>query len=336
MIVKSLAFLLLALTVGNTALGQQTPEAKKADGNLGRAFAWSFSGDGGYLGVQTQEVTKENFARFGLREVRGVAVEKVMEESPAAAAGIQNGDVIVRFNGEEITSVRKLTRLIGEIDPDHKANITVVRGGSEREIIVTVGKRPAPRFTDGNFSFALPPMGKLELPDMGKLPELPKGEIPRVLVPGGQGNVFMFGNARQIGVGTTALTKQLAEHFRVEAGLMINEVRENSPSAKAGLKAGDIIVEADGKPVKSQLDLIRAINEKKDGDLQLTIVRGGSRQTIQVTPEASKDGGFFYRFGPDEDAPTTDGPGLMRTTAPMNAPTPVPAPLVRYFEHRVI
>src|SRR5437867_7651436 len=120
----------------------QTPETKKEKDKAATTFAWSFDGDGGYLGVQTQEVTKENFAKFGLRDVRGIAVEKVLENSPAAAAGIQNGDVIVRFNGEEVTSSRKLTRLVSEVDPDHQVSLTVSRGGREQDIGVTVGKRP--------------------------------------------------------------------------------------------------------------------------------------------------------------------------------------------------
>ena len=48
-----------------------------------------------------------------------------MEKSPAESAGIRTGDVIVKFNGDEVTSVRKLTRLIGEVDPDHQATLTV-------------------------------------------------------------------------------------------------------------------------------------------------------------------------------------------------------------------
>jgi serine protease Do len=330
MIRKSLALFVLGGSVCAAALGQQAPEAKRDKEKAAQVFAWSFAGDGGYLGVQTEEVTKDNFAKYGLREVRGVAVEKVVEDSPAAAAGIQTGDIIVRFNGEEITSVRKLTRLVGEVDPDHKANLTVLRGGSERDIAVTLGRRPMPKFGDGNFSFAVPPIGKVELPDLNKLRELPKGELPRVFAPGGEGNVFTVrGNMRQIGVGIVPLTKQLSEHFRVEGGAMISEVRENSPAAKAGLRAGDIIVDADGKPVKGHIDLIRAIGEKKDGDVQLTIVRDGNRQTIPVTPEAGKDGGFFYEFGDDSGliAPPAAGvPGQIRVIPPAKAVTPMPAP----------
>src|SRR5437763_1303958 len=124
MYIRSIISVLIVTSSFIFAFGQDAPEAKKEKEKAGaaRAYAWSFNADGGYLGVQTREVNKDNFATYGLREVRGVAVEKVMENSPAAAAGILDNDVIVRLNGEDITSARKLTRLISEIAPDHEVS----------------------------------------------------------------------------------------------------------------------------------------------------------------------------------------------------------------------
>lgn len=305
--------------VGVVAVIAQTPPP--APKEAPRVFSFSFGGDGGYLGVQTEEVTKENFAKLGLRDVRGVAVAKVMENSPAQAANFQEGDVIVKVNGEEITSSRKLTRLISEIAPDHTAKIVVLRGGNERELNATIGKRPEPKFGEGSFKF---PEGfeKMDMPDLEKLPRAP-------MVPGKPGEpfVFAFGNRRQIGVGLTPLTEQLAKHFGVDGGALINSVREDSPAAKANLKAGDIVVEADGKPVKGELDLVRAIAAKKEGEITLVIVRDRNRQTVKVTPEEAK-GGFnqFFEFPDAPDAPgTPKSPGVYRLMRPgtPNAPMPL-------------
>jgi membrane-associated protease RseP (regulator of RpoE activity) len=338
MIRKSLIIFLLGAAAGAATYAQQTPPPQRDDAP--RAFAWSFDGDGGYLGVQTQEVTRENFAKLGLRDVRGVAVEKVLEKSPAESAGIQAGDVIVRFNGEEVTSARKLTRLISEVDPDHQAKLTVIRGGSEREVTVTVGKRPMPALANGNFEFKALEPG--QIPDLKNFPQLqnmpdpqvwqnlPKGDF-KFEVPNGPGQTWVFGTGRQIGVGITPLTKQLADHFRVVGGAMINEVRDDSPAAKAGLKAGDIIVEANGQPVKNQMDLIRIVNEKKDGDVQVTIVRDGNRQTLTVTPEATKDGNFFFQTDDDgglTPPATPRAPRGLRQGQP-GTPGPPAAPLPR-------
>ncbi|NOT49489.1 MAG: PDZ domain-containing protein [Acidobacteria bacterium] len=311
MIRNSFAFILFVLIGVGAAVDGQTPEPK---GEV-RAFSFSFDG-GGYLGVQTEEVTKGNLAKFGLREVKGVGVESVIEGSPAQSAGIQKGDVLVKVNGEDVTSTRKLTRLIGEISPDHQARIIVLRNGTEREITVTVGKRQGIKFDEGSFA-PLAPMSRLEFPQMPNLERLPRFE--GTLPPGAPDAPFAFalGTRRQIGAGLTPLTKQLAEHFGVDGGALINNVRENSPAAKAGLKAGDIIVEADGKAVKGDFDLIRAIGEKKEGSVTLTIVRDRNRQTISVTPEEMK-GGFneYFEFSTPDAPDSPAAPGVLKLARP--------------------
>ena len=331
MFLKSFVSILIVTSGFILAIGQ-TPEAKQEKEKAAaapRAFAFSFDGYGSYLGVQTAEINRENFTKYGLRDVRGVAVEKVTEDSPAAAAGIKEGDVIVRFNGEEITGTRKLTRLISEVAPDHQVKVTVSRNGSEHDLTATLARRPTPKFESGNFAWTVPDgMGKIELEKLKDLPrfkEFPKGEMPKAFnVPDGEGHSFAWrvGEGRQIGIGVMPLGKQLAEHFGVQDGVMIHNVRENSPAAKAGLSAGDIITEIDGKAVKGQIDLIRAINEKKEGDVTLTIVRDHNRQTITVTPEKAKDNGFFFQT--DDDGPMPAMPAMPAT--PMAAPAPMTAP----------
>jgi membrane-associated protease RseP (regulator of RpoE activity) len=278
-----------------------------------------------YLGVQTQEISKENFSKFGLSSVRGVGIEKVVENSPAAQAGLQNNDVIIRFDGEEVESILKLNRLISEVAPDHVAKLTVLRGGSEREINVTMGKRDSLPFQYGFRTENLQ-----ALPNIQVMPATPllQGRVFPPAQGEGDRNVFVWrgGASRQIGVGVTALTNQLGGYFGITegTGLLINNVRENSPAAKAGLKAGDIIVEADGKAVKGQTDLIRAINEKKEGDISLTIIRDRNRQTVRVTPEMSKDGAMnFEEF--ENLFETNPGQMNFRVQPPVPPTAPIPA-----------
>jgi membrane-associated protease RseP (regulator of RpoE activity) len=166
------------------------------------------------------------------------------------------------------------------------------------------------------------------LPNLQNMPDwqnMPNGQLRTFNLPNGQGWAWSsVQGGRQIGIGVTPLTKQLADHFRVDSGIMVNEVRENSPAAKAGLKAGDIIVKADGRTIMDQSDLVRVVNEKKEGDVQLTIVRDGSQLTISVTPEAAKDGNFFFQDGDDNDGGIEiNPPALQRLKV---APQPAPAP----------
>lgn len=281
MLRKVVIFIAVSALIGAVVYGQQTPDAKKS---VEKILVNASSG-GSYLGVQMQEISKENFTKYGLREIIGVGVEKVIENSPAAQAGLINGDVIVKFDGENVQSIRKLSRLINEIAPDHQAKITVLRGGSEREISATIGKRSLPIFRESGSTLK----DLYGLPGIPEYPQTPPGQFPTL--PDNDKNLFIFRiNSRQIGVGIAPLTEQLGDYFGVADGksLLINDVRENSPAKKAGLKAGDIIVEADGKKVSEISDLTRILNEKKEGDVILTIIRDRSSQIIKVTPEIPK------------------------------------------------
>jgi S1-C subfamily serine protease len=86
----------------------------------------------------------------------------------------------------------------------------------------------------------------------------------------------------QLGLGITPLTQQLAQYFGVEGGILINHVRRETPGAKAGLKAGDVIVAIDDQPVRGALVVIRALDGKKEGEFALKIVRDRKDQTVNI------------------------------------------------------
>jgi C-terminal processing protease CtpA/Prc len=86
----------------------------------------------------------------------------------------------------------------------------------------------------------------------------------------------------QIGVGVTLLTEQLAQYFGVDGGILINNVRGDSPGSKAGLKAGDVIVAIDDEPVRGAYGMTGAIDNKKGNDFTLKIVRDRRDQTVNV------------------------------------------------------
>jgi len=307
---KLFSSILIVTSAFMIAFGQDSK--KPGDDNTPRAFSFAVEG-GSYLGVQTQEINENNFSKYGLSHIRGVAVDKVSDNSPAQAAGLKAGDVILRFDGEDVTGVRKLTRLVSEVDPGHQVKLTISRNGHEQEITATLVKRPMTDFQNGNFTFpqfngTMPDLQGLQqlkdLPQFKSMPDLknmPEG--PQVWsFPGGQGQSYILraGEGRVIGVSVTGLSKQLAEHFHVAGGALVSEVRDGSPAAKAGLRAGDIITEIDSKQVTNEMDLIKSINEKKDGNVTVTFVRDGRTQTVTVTPEKSKDGGFLFNTG-DKD-----------------------------------
>ncbi|MFM9904460.1 MAG: PDZ domain-containing protein [Pyrinomonadaceae bacterium] len=88
-----------------------------------------------------------------------------------------------------------------------------------------------------------------------------------------------------IGAGVLPMSTQLAQYFGVEQGILVNSVRNDSSASKAGLKAGDVIVEVDGAPVNGPLVVARAIDDKKGGDIILKVVRDRKVQMITLTPQ---------------------------------------------------
>jgi serine protease Do len=212
--------------------------------------------------------------RYGLNQVRGVGVTQVVKDSPAEKAGIRKDDVILRLDGENVTSVRKLNRLISEIAPDQTVAVSVSRGGTEHQLTATIAKRRnATTFSD-SWTQLEPKVWRWEGPLQDQAGDL----------------AYAFGNRRRIGVSTTELTKQLADYFGIAdgRGVLVTSVVEDGPAAKAGLKAGDVITAVDGEKVDSTGDISRIVNQKKEGDVTLTVVRNKSQQTIRVTPKQAE------------------------------------------------
>ncbi|HEV2834556.1 MAG TPA: PDZ domain-containing protein [Pyrinomonadaceae bacterium] len=235
-----------------------------------------FVDGGGFLGVYGEDINRENMGRYRLSEPRGVGITQVVQDSPAAKAGLRKDDVILRLDGENVTSVRKLNRLVSEIAPDHSVRITISRNGAEQEISATIGKRNTSS-TVRDLMSQQPKVWKWEGPLFGKdkFPDANENDL-----------TFFFGNSRRIGVNTVELTKQLADYFGIPGGrgVLVTSVSEDGPAAKAGIKAGDVITAVDGEAIDSPGDISSVINRKKEGDVTLTVIRNRTQQTIRVTP----------------------------------------------------
>jgi serine protease Do len=291
------------LLTGGIALAQQTapaPPVATAPPDAPDAPPAAFSmfiGGGSFLGVHAENINKDNMARYGMREARGVGITQVVKDSPAEKAGLRKDDVIVRFEGDSITSVRKLTRLVSEVAPDQTVKLGISRGGGEQDVAVTIAKRNesmnAMRWEGIEGLEGLRGMEDLKgLKELDKLKEfhgemLPGGNWNWQGGPGEDGMIFALGNHRRIGISTMHLTKQLADFFGVNdgKGVLVTSVGDDTPAAKAGLKAGDVITAIDGEKIEGAGDLARGINKKKEGDVTLTVIRNKNHKTFTMTPK---------------------------------------------------
>ena len=95
-----------------------------------------------YMGVGTQPVTPDLQQQYGLSRSSGLLIAEVAPNSPAAAAGLQQGDIIVKVNGEEIADSAGLAALIRDMRPGDKVELVVDRNGAEQTVTVTLAERP--------------------------------------------------------------------------------------------------------------------------------------------------------------------------------------------------
>lgn len=305
-----------------SADAQKKKELEKEKGLLApgaesRAFFAMPSGEGSYLGVFLEEVTPERVKDLGLSEERGAIVMKVVEGGPADKAGLKENDVVVSFNARRVDSVRELQRLLSETPAERAISIEVIRGGSHQTMNATLSKRSQ------EFHFMRPELADKEAMsraeegfkrsyellksdqdkeaarraeeefkrslesfkmDQGKWKAFPPDFGNFAFVAPGQ---YSFFSGSRLGVSVESLTDQLAEFFGVKDGhgVLVSQVDENSAAAKAGLKAGDVIIAIDNERVDGVNDLVKALSKKEAGSVAVKILRNRVEQTVNVTVE---------------------------------------------------
>ena len=272
-----LAALMLLGGVSN-CLGQEAPEPPEPpeapDSALEGVLTQAASLEGGaWLGVTLKDVTAEKARELKLPGEYGALVVSVEADGAAAKAGLQKGDVIVEFAGERVRSDAQLRRLIRETPAGRTVSMQVIRDGQAR----TLSAKLQPR--SGQFYFRTP---EIHIPEININPNL--------MAPfNNRSYAFLF-DKPTLGISGDELTAQLASYFGVKQGkgVLVSEVVIGSPAAKAGLKAGDVIVAVDGKDVATVAELRKAL-EIKSGEekrkLNLTVVRDHQEQTIPVELE---------------------------------------------------
>lgn len=258
-----------------TAHGQTRPRAVKVQSN--RTFEMLTGGS--RIGVSIREVD-EGDSKSAKGATAGVVVEDVSTDSPASKAGIRKGDVIVEFDGEKVRSVRQLTRLVQETPAGRSVPAVLLREGQRTPVTVT----PA---DGGRFSFE----GLDDLADWGR--EFKYRIAPRIVTPPAPpappnpptppSFVFdgLLNRATRLGISIDSLSPQLAQYFGTKDGVLVTSVTDDSPAAKAGLKAGDVITGFNGNTVGDPSELRRRIQSLGDGD-EFTIAAMRDRKPVTL------------------------------------------------------
>ena len=215
----------------------------------------------GYLGVDIQSLTPELAQEFNLPDQSGALVTDIEPSTPAAKAGLQNGDVIREMDGKKITDSQQLRLMISQSAPGTKVTLRILRGEN--------GKKPAEQTVTAVLG-TLPGQGNAKGQNA---PEQEK-ESNYDSLDGVEVGDIDSGARQQFGIPSSV------------RGAVVTSVDENSNSAEAGLREGDVIQEINHQAVHSADDAVR-LSEKAQGSRVLLRV-------WRASGEGSRGGGSFY------------------------------------------
>jgi predicted metalloprotease with PDZ domain len=252
------------------------PPAVSADEGSQREIIISRSPGSPWLGVQAADVDSDRVDLSTLPRNEGAYVLEVIKESPADSAGLQRGDVIIRFGDREIYDAGGLVSAVRKSRVGESLRITVIRNGGQAELTAVLGQRETPH----RFSMRFP------------------GESPRRQLPPAT-------RSPVLGISAIDLNPQLAGYLRIpgEKGVLVEQVYEDSPSERSGIRAGDVIVSVDGHEVATTRALRRKLREYEPGaTVMVGLIRDGNRETVKTElAESAMPRSFNFDFDFDID-----------------------------------
>jgi serine protease Do len=205
----------------------------------------------GWLGVKIQTVTSDLAETMGLDKSKGALVADVTSGSPSEKAGLKTGDVIVGFDGRNIADSKELPRVVAETDVGKEVDVKIVRDGKEQDIKVTLG-----RLEDGEKQLASVDAKKSVQPDA-------PAKMTSVL-----------------GMSLGTLDDAARAKFKIDdkvKGVVVADVTAGGAAVDKGVEAGDVVLEAAGKPVDTPADVAAAADQAtKDGKSSLLLLMSKS------------------------------------------------------------
>ncbi len=198
----------------------------------------------GWLGVKIQTVTDDIAETLGVPENSGALIAAVTPESPAAKAGLEAGDVILKFDNKDVTSMRGLPRIVAQAPIGKAADVELLRKGQRKTLQVTVG-----RLDDGDDT-------ESDLKEQGSESPAPGSSI--------------------IGLKLSTLTSELRRKYGLDdkiKGVVVESIDPQSAAAKKGIKTGDVIVEAAQEAVSDPGDVAASVDKVRKAGRKAVLFR---------------------------------------------------------------
>lgn len=210
----------------------------------------ALAGPGGFLGVMLEPIDDDVREEMDY-DGKGVSVSDLVDEGPAEKAGVKKDDIIIELDGDSVIGIGHLKDMLAYYSPGDKVKVKVWRDGKRETVNVELGESKS--VTD----------------------KIKKKITKKVIIHEGP-NAWL-------GVKLQPLGSQLAEYFGTRTGVLISEVFDDSPAAKAGLKAGDVVIKVDDKKVEEPCEFQKLVGKGEPGDkTSLVLIRSEKEMTVDV------------------------------------------------------
>lgn len=253
------------VNLSGQVIGINTAISSAAGGNDGVGFAIpsrmvmrvvnDLATDGtmerGWLGVNIQPLDDALAESFGFPSRNGVLVAGVVEDTPAARAGLEAGDIITSIDGRRVATTATLARTIAQSNADADVEIRFMRNGEDQTVTATLEPRPTDRDSSPRTSEPTKTEGPLE----------------------------------KLGLDFTPLTPELRTEAELEsdAGLFIQGVDPDGPGGQSGLRPGDLVLRVGNDPIGSIDDLRSTLDAMDEGStIRMLIERRGTKRFMLV------------------------------------------------------
>ena len=213
----------------------------------------------GWLGVRIQSVSEELAEGLRMTQPRGALIASVTKDGPAEKAGIKQGDVVLSFDGKEVTAMRGLPRIVAETPTGKSVEVTIWRAGKEETVSVTVGE-----LTEEAEARTL-------TANVDNPPEPASDQVAA------------------LGLSLMPLSEEARDKYKIPGntkGVVIAEVDPDGPAAARNLQPGDVIAEVDQKAVESAVDVAERVKAAQDNGYRvvtLLINRAGEFQWVALS-----------------------------------------------------
>ena len=206
----------------------------------------------GWLGVHIQTVTEEIAESLGLKDSKGAMIASVVEDGPAAGSELKAGDVVLKFGGVEVPEMRRLPRIVADVEPGTTVAVDVWRDGKRKTVKVTVGEL------------------KEDKPEVASKPDIKSDTVESAVT--------------ALGIKVAAISDKMRSQFGLDdnaKGVIVTDVDPNGPSAEKGLQPGDRVIQVSQEDVAVPGDVARKVDEAKAQGRKSVLLRIESAQGLR-------------------------------------------------------